>query len=292
VAAIEMWRTAVIEERDEWQHQVDKLRKAYNEALHEHNSTRRLEFYFQPKSGRYWYFHSRSFSTNICHLFTFRPATTILPPSLPVLPPQPFRPIIKEICANAFGAFSGFGRHTANDFLFLHAIFPGMPAYLLCENKEVFEHFSFQIYAYLKSFNTNKFYARIVSVTNSDNPFAFNEESNEQYMKHHILVFRRVKAKVDRQLYIRYCELGYLDPDHTMGMSTILLSPSTNNSLKGLEYPSEKANAITEDVKQWRWLRVYLYEGFNAYSIIKARCPPSWSGQFFPLVKVLDPILH
>jgi hypothetical protein len=195
MAAITNWRTAILEERAEWQRQVDNLQKAHDKATRIYHSTRRLDFFFQPKPK-------------------FKP---LPPPSLPVFPLQPVRPIIKEICANSLGAFSGFGRHTANDFLFLQAIFPGMPSYDICENESIFESFVSAIHAYMASFTTNEFYKRIVSVANSDNPFVFNEQSNNQYMKRHLLVFRRVKVEVGRDLYIRYCKLGYLDPDHTMG---------------------------------------------------------------------------
>jgi len=168
------------------------------------------------------------------HLSSFSKLHTPIPipPVLPVFPPQPFRPIGREICANSLGAFSGFGRHTMNDFLFGEAIFPGMPSYLLCEDDQRFEDFVSAIEAYLKSFTTDEFYNKIVSVTNSCNPFAFNDKSNEQYMKRHIMVFRRTWAKVNSDLYIRYCRLGYLDPDHTMGMSAILLVCSSGINTK------------------------------------------------------------
>jgi hypothetical protein len=73
-----------------------------------------------------------------------------------------------------------------------------MPSYLICKNLSVFENFTSAIGAYMLSFTTNKFYRRTVSVTKSDNPFAFNEESNKQYMKSHILVFRRVNVNVNQ----------------------------------------------------------------------------------------------
>jgi len=150
-------------------------------------------------------------------LAIFRAVLTFDPPSPPVFAVQPCRPIIREICANSLGAFSGFGRHTANDFLFTQAIFPGMPSYLLCEDDEVFNDFVSAIEAYIKSYATDEYFKRVVCVPNSVNPFAFSESSNAYYMKRYILVFRRAKTKVGRNLYIRYCRLGYLDPNHTMG---------------------------------------------------------------------------
>lgn len=96
-----------------------------------------------------------------------------------------------------------------------------MPSYLLCQDDEVFECFVESLEGYLKSFDRDNFYKGIVSITNSTNPFAFNEKSNDQYMKHHILIFRHTTAKVGRELYERYCRAGLLDPDHTI--STLYL---------------------------------------------------------------------
>ena len=104
-----------------------------------------------------------------------------------------------------------------------------MPSYLLCEDEDVFNEFVSAIQVYLGSFVTDEYYTRIASITNSNNPFAFNETSNKQCMKCHILVFCRVKVNVERDLYIWYCKLGYLDSNHTMGMCLFLASKSSNN---------------------------------------------------------------
>jgi hypothetical protein len=229
MAAIRRWRIAILEERRRWKFRIEKLQRRYDKAMQKYDnamkkykSTGRLELYFKFKSkpGRYLFPLSRTKYTSFEFLRKV-PIPIPTPPTLPVYPPQPFRPISREICANSLGAFSGFGRHTMNDFLFGEAIFPGMPSYLLCENDKIFENFVSVIEAYLGSFATDDFYNRIVSAVNSSNPFAFNEKSHEQYMKRHITVFRRTWAKVDRDLYIRYCRLGYLDPDHTMGTSVL-----------------------------------------------------------------------
>jgi hypothetical protein len=180
------WRNAVRMERAWWKDKIDVLQTAHNKALQEYNSTQQLESFGFGKPGRY--FHSTSLFFSI--FLTLAVLRTFEPPSLPVFPPQPCRPIIKEICNNSLGAFSGFGRHTSNDFLFNEAIFPGMPSYLLCEDDEVFSDFISAIEAYLKSYTTDEYYQRVVSVTNSTNPFSFNESSNSNYMKRYILVFR------------------------------------------------------------------------------------------------------
>ncbi len=135
------------------------------------------------------------------------------------LPAEPIRPIISELCENSLGAFSGFGRHTANDFLFLQAVFPGMPSHLLCKDDATFTEFVAAIERYLSSFTTSDFLRTIATVANSKNPFVFNETSNDKYLKHHVLLFRRKSAKVDSELFVRYCNAGLLDPDHVMGKS-------------------------------------------------------------------------
>lgn len=133
------------------------------------------------------------------------------------LPREPIRPIIKELCTNNLGAFSGFGRHLANDFLHLVSIFPGMPSRFICETNEAFEPFATGVEGYLKSFTEPKFLKKVSSIPNSDNLFAFNDTSNTNYMQSYIHVFRRKAALVTRKAYIKYCEEGLLDPDHTIG---------------------------------------------------------------------------
>lgn len=133
------------------------------------------------------------------------------------LPKPPRRPIIKEICNNPFGAFSGFGRHCANDFLFLNTIFPGMPSYLICSDDKFYEEFKDAIYSYVTQFSSTKFYKLVSSIPNTENPFSFNETSNTIYIDKYIQVFRRAYANVPKKLYEKYAKLGLLDPDHTIG---------------------------------------------------------------------------
>jgi len=138
------------------------------------------------------------------------------PPALS-LPREPIRPIVKELCANSMGAFSGFGRHVANDFLHLESIYPGTPSRLICEGDEEFQQFASSVERYLKSFTEPEFLDKVTSIPNSDNPFTFNETSNKNYMNGYIHVFRRTRARVPRELYVNYCRKGLLDPDHTVG---------------------------------------------------------------------------
>ena len=97
---------------------------------------------------------------------------------------------------NLFGTFSRFSRHTANDLLFLQAIFSGMPSHLLREDDATF---TTAIHSYLTTFTTAMFFNHVASVVTSKNPFSF-KTSNDKYMKHYLLVFRLIYVKLDRDL--------------------------------------------------------------------------------------------
>lgn len=85
--------------------------------------------------------------------------TPDIPP--PEFPAQKLRPIIKEICNNSLGAFSRFGRHCANDFLFQMAIFPGTPSHIICSDDQLFQAFEDHIYQYLLQFTTREFFNQV-----------------------------------------------------------------------------------------------------------------------------------
>jgi hypothetical protein len=134
-------------------------------------------------------------------------------------PTPPTRRIIREICTNKSEAFSGFGRQTANDLLHLAAIFPGTPAHIICQDSECYEKFKNLIYTYQLQFAEPEFHRYVSTSPNTDNPFAFNENSNRIYMERYIEVFRRTTAFVPKVLYDQYQTQGLLDPDHVIGSS-------------------------------------------------------------------------
>jgi hypothetical protein len=145
----------------------------------------------------------------------------------PKLPPKPpLRAIIHEICNNSLGAFSGFGRHTANDFLFNLVLFPGMPSYEICSNDEQFQEFEEAIHNYHLQFSTDEFFDAVtcVGISHAENPFAFQERANKDYMSRYILVFRRIQAMVPISLYQKYVEHGLLDDKHTIGQFQFCIS--------------------------------------------------------------------
>ena len=106
--------------------------------------------------------------------------------------------------------------------MYVHLIpFPAIQIYSSSIIAPVFEEFATNVESYLKSFTEVAFLNSVTSVTNSDNPFAFNETSNTVYMQRHILVFRR--KRLMRELYIKYCRMGLLDPGHTIGISSAMM---------------------------------------------------------------------
>ncbi|KIM35738.1 hypothetical protein M413DRAFT_57539, partial [Hebeloma cylindrosporum] len=137
----------------------------------------------------------------------------------PPPPAPPMRPIIKEMYNNSGGAFSGFGRHLVNDFLFNAAIHPGTPAISICEDDETFAELLEGIPEYLERFTVPQFYKPMASscVPGRDNPFEFNEDSNRHYMQQYIDVFRRCSVHVPKELYEKYLTKGLLDSAHTIG---------------------------------------------------------------------------
>lgn len=153
-------------------------------------------------------------------------------PKVQTDPKPPTRSIIHEICSNKFGAFAGFGRHTANDFLYLAATFPGTPAHIICQDSERYEKFKDLIYTYQSQFSDPAFYRLVSTSPNTNNPFAFNENSNRLYMERYIKVFQRTTAFVPNALYNQYQTQGLLDPDHIIGMWYVLVKNIFSDELQ------------------------------------------------------------
>ncbi|KAF8808875.1 hypothetical protein BYT27DRAFT_7222717 [Phlegmacium glaucopus] len=97
--------------------------------------------------------------------------------------------IIHEICTNKSEAFAGFGRHTANDFLYLATMFPGTPAHIICQDSKHYEKFKDLIYTYQSQFSDPELHRLVSTSPNINNPFAFNENSNTLYMERYVKVF-------------------------------------------------------------------------------------------------------
>ncbi|KAG6835918.1 hypothetical protein H0H93_013359, partial [Arthromyces matolae] len=166
-------------------------------------------------------------------------------------------PIVEAMASNNCLAFGGFGRHLANDFLFLAGIFPNMPCSFLCNNDYLFEHLKAEIPGYLETFETRDYKRLCLSITNSNNPFSFNVTADTNYTSQHILVFRRSSVRMPANLYNAYLEQGLLDPNHT------LYEPYNK--------PVERYNG------EYQVVPVYFYDlPEESFTAIAAKPPAAW----------------
>ena len=116
-------------------------------------------------------------------------------------------------------AFSGFGRHLSNDFLYEYPLHPATPSHIITSDPAKFERLETLIFQYLNRFREKQFLKRVATVPNDDNPFCFNENSNNAYMTSYVTVFRRMKTNVKSSLYLEYCKQGLFDSNHVIGSS-------------------------------------------------------------------------
>jgi hypothetical protein len=133
--------------------------------------------------------------------------------------PPPLRPMIKEICANSGAAFTGLGRHLANDLCYHLVIHPATPAIYICQDDTRFKGLLNGIPEYLKCFTEPGYLSAMAGSCGVDqeNPFRFNENSNRLYMHCYVDVFRRCSKLVPEDVYLKYLYQGLLDPRHTIG---------------------------------------------------------------------------
>lgn len=181
---------------------------------------------------------------------------------------------------NAHNAFSGLGRHCINDLLHLAAIFPGTPSWVICKDPELFYHLKELIYTYIAQYSKSKFLKRVATTCNSRNPFEFNEKSNKEYISSHIHVFRRVKVRVEKELYNRYVNSGLLDPEHTIGEKILFILAGIINSLATGEKYILKDQTLLCSKGKSTWVNTIYFYGapLKAYSIVAAKRPPGWVG--------------
>lgn len=128
--------------------------------------------------------------------------------------------------------FNGFGKHTACEMLFLAMIFPFMPAFNLCLDDSLFDHFLRVLLKYVEQWNSPEYLRRVGGLVNSDNPFTFQHNSNAHYLATWVKVYRKQEAKVKRNLYGAYQRAGFLDPTHTIGKHHIDHTASFSSSTK------------------------------------------------------------
>ncbi|KAG2016531.1 hypothetical protein CC2G_009690 [Coprinopsis cinerea AmutBmut pab1-1] len=134
--------------------------------------------------------------------------------------------IVDAICDNSNMAFGGFGRHLANDFLYTVAIHPGLSSYYVCSDPSMWTRLRDGIAPYMEQWRSDKFIRQCVTTPNSDNPFAFNYNSNTNYLKTWTKVMNKKWVNVPLHLYNLYVSQGYLDPNHVIGTPYLSTQPS------------------------------------------------------------------
>ena len=136
-----------------------------------------------------------------------------------------YTPIVDVIANNNNLAFSGFGRHLANDFLYFSSIFPDAPAVWVCQDDLTYERFKQRLLDYTSIWRSQKFIRRCGMLPNSSNPFAFNTTSNHNYITGYIWVFRKRYVQMKGTLNNEYLKLGLFDEQHTIGECIYFITP-------------------------------------------------------------------
>ncbi|KAI0312139.1 hypothetical protein OF83DRAFT_1067711 [Amylostereum chailletii] len=170
---------------------------------------------------------------------------------------------IVDVMSNDRFAFNGFGRHLANDFCHLIAVWPGMPVYDLCADDELFGDLLDAIAPFMEQWNSEAFLRYCAASANTANPLSFNEWADHSYYSMYILVFWKSRiANIPPALYDKYISRGLLDPEHTIGTFSLrirsVLSMFCNKAFK------QSAVFRVKGIK-------------DAYTIIRAKCPKEWT---------------
>jgi|SRR5882762_981386 len=125
--------------------------------------------------------------------------------------------IVDILCDPQIPVFASFGRHCANDFLHLLGIYPGTPAYFICDSDELYNHFKQEISKYMGIWRSPTFLKQTAGICNTNNPLSFNYTSCHNYFAMYLKVFQRRIVKIPRELYNKMVCLGLLDPNHVIG---------------------------------------------------------------------------
>lgn len=96
-------------------------------------------------------------------------------------------------------------------------IFPFTPSYIICQDDDLFTQFEDGIFNYLSQFSESDYLDRGSSVANTENPFAFNEHLNNEFLSKWVRIYRRSKAVVSVKMYNELLMGGLLDKEHTIG---------------------------------------------------------------------------
>lgn len=121
------------------------------------------------------------------------------------------------LCNNAI-AFSGIGKHLANDLLYEMALFPSMPVSIICHSDSLFSKLKVTLRRYMAQWLDPYFLETCAGVPSSCNPLEYNDKASRKYMQDRVLVFRKAEVCVPAALFNQYIREGLLDPEHTIGL--------------------------------------------------------------------------
>ncbi|THU98734.1 hypothetical protein K435DRAFT_660314 [Dendrothele bispora CBS 962.96] len=154
--------------------------------------------------------------------------------------------------------FSPFGKHLISDGLHYLGIYPGMPAFSICESDSLYEALVSGLSSYICFLFSAKTLSLIAVRMNSLNPFAFNVNADTEYTNFYMLVFRKGYSNVPVALFNRFVEQGLLDPNHTIGKLFYL------------------SILINDPLRKFVVLPVWIRGKF--YTVIRAKVPDNWTG--------------
>lgn len=127
------------------------------------------------------------------------------------------KPIANILCETSVLMFSRFRCHCATDFLHLMGIYPGTPAYFICDLDDLYAEWKKEIPKYMGIWHSLKFLKHTAVICNMDNPFAFNYTSCNNYFGMYLKVFLCYTVKVPWDLYNWMVCQGLLVPNHIIG---------------------------------------------------------------------------
>ena len=128
--------------------------------------------------------------------------------------------IVDILCDTNVLAYSGFGRHCANDFLHLMGIYSGATRTFHLWFRWDLRKWKREIASYMATWRSTKFLRLTASICNTKNPFAFNYTSCVNYFGMYLKVFRHCVVRVPRELYNMMVRQGLLDQNHIIGKCT------------------------------------------------------------------------
>ncbi|KAJ7017004.1 hypothetical protein C8F04DRAFT_1096190 [Mycena alexandri] len=167
-------------------------------------------------------------------------------------------PII-DVLLNVSGPAAGVGQHLANDLLYGVPLHPDTPSSVICEDNQAYLELRQFIPGFMRKFTSKKYLKRCAGAPNSDNPFFFNDVSNETFLRGYVQVYRTQEVRMDVELYNRYLSRGLFDPDHTIGEPYLKpWTPATG---------------------EWKLVKVQMFDagGNSRYHCILAKPPASWN---------------